>query len=97
MKLPSMIAKKLVLILICFQIMFFQPVISSAEAQTVIVNLQSHKYHTPDCNIAKKCKKVCLATIQERAVQVYRARPCKICHRKHIRKKHAKRKLAKHR
>jgi len=93
-----MIARRLIFILIscilCFQIVFFQPIIASAEPQMVIVNLKRHIYHTIDCNIAKKCKKDCLATTQERAVQVYRARPCKICHRKHIKKKtkHTKKK-----
>ncbi|OGI23667.1 MAG: hypothetical protein A2287_06900 [Candidatus Melainabacteria bacterium RIFOXYA12_FULL_32_12] len=46
----------------------------------IIVNTKSHIYHKTSCKIAKKCKKSCFKSSKQRAIKIYKARPCKICH-----------------
>lgn len=56
-----------------------------AQVRLVMVNLKSHVYHTTKCKIGQKGKKNCLKTTQQRAIIIYKARPCKICF-KHTKK-----------
>ena len=55
---------------------------TSANAEEVIVNFKRHIYHTLSCKKAKKCKKSCIKAEKATAISKYKARPCKICHKK---------------
>ncbi|MDD3013549.1 MAG: hypothetical protein PHC34_07595 [Candidatus Gastranaerophilales bacterium] len=54
-----------------------------AQNDAVIVNIKKLVYHKTTCSVAKRCKKSCIKTTLPRALNIYHARPCKICHKKH--------------
>lgn len=47
-------------------------------ADTVVYNTQTHKYHTPSCQWAKKCTKNCIKIDRQKAIR-NGGKPCKVC------------------
>lgn len=53
--------------------------IAADGSQTaVILNIKSLIYHSPSCNMAKRCTKNCVKTTLDKAVDSG-ARACKVC------------------
>lgn len=56
--------KKLLSLLI---VLFLVSPALAADSQTVVMNIKTYIYHSPDCKWAKKCTKNCIKTTKQKA------------------------------
>lgn len=75
------IKKSIILIIILCLQLYFQLLPVLCRDDLVVTNIKSNIYRKTECKITKKCK-FCLVTTKQRAVEVYKAVPCKICSKK---------------
>ncbi len=50
----------------------------ASDDHIVIMNVERHIYHYPECMWAKQCTQNCIQTTKDKAI-AQGARPCKIC------------------
>ena len=69
---------KMKTIIYTFILVLLATTVLASDDHIVIMNVESHIYHNPDCMWAKKCTKNCIQTTKSKAI-ARDAKPCKVC------------------
>ncbi len=65
-------------IIYTFILVLLATTVLASDDYAVVMNVERHIYHNPDCMWAKKCTKNCIQITKSKAI-ARDAKPCKVC------------------